>query len=179
MNSNITEGWSEFYMWLETHGYEVVKEHHIFRGTKYITDFDPQEDHDSGEIQQTIERIKAIDSMYLSNIKEQAKPLMMTSPKEVEFAEKASESADIILRQIRNQKMEIVKARLNALKKLNLLKDLDKKRFKPIMTEKFNDGTEKIWINDGTYKGKLLVTFLPLTEAEINDKDFKGKLLYI
>lgn len=104
---------------------------------------------------------------------------MMTSPKEVEFAEKANESADIILRQIRNQKMEIVKARLKSLKKLNLLKDLDKKRFKPIMTEKFNDGTEKIWINDGTYSGKLLVTFLPLTEAEINDKDFKGKLLYI
>lgn len=104
---------------------------------------------------------------------------MMTSPKEVEFAEKANESADIILRQIRNQKMEIVKARLKALKKLNLLKDLDKKRFKPIMTEKFTDGTEKIWINDGTYSGKLLVTFLPLTEAEINDKDFKGKLLYI
>lgn len=104
---------------------------------------------------------------------------MMTSPKEIEVAEKADQSADIILRQIRNQKMEIVKARLKALKKLNLLKDLDKKRFKPIMTIQYTDGKEEIWINDGTYKGKLLVTFLPLTEAEIKDNDFKGKLLYI
>lgn len=89
----------------------------------------------------------------------------------------ADQSADIIIKQIRNQKMEIVKERLKRLKKLNLLKDLDKKTFKPILTKQYPD-REEIWIDNGTIKGHLLVTFMNRTEAEMQDKDFKCKLLY-
>ena len=108
-----------------------------------------------------------------------SKPVMLTNPQEIEVEEKADKSAEILLREIRNKKLSIVKSRLKALKKLNLLKDLDKKRFKPIQTVQYPDGKEEVWINDGTWKGKLLVTFLPLSEAEMQDNDFKGKLLYI
>ena len=53
--------WEDFYQWLDMHGYEIVRVHNIFRHNKFITSFDNLEDFDSGEIEETIERIKAND----------------------------------------------------------------------------------------------------------------------
>jgi hypothetical protein len=55
------EDWSKFYKWLESKGYHIYRKSNIFRGSKFITDFDPIEDADSGEIDATIKRIKEID----------------------------------------------------------------------------------------------------------------------
>jgi hypothetical protein len=55
------EDWNEFYKWLGVHGYYIYKDSNIFRHSKFITDFDPLEDADSGEIQETIDRVKAND----------------------------------------------------------------------------------------------------------------------
>ena len=55
------EDWKEFYKWLKLHGYDVVRQSNIFRRNKYITSFDPVEDADSGEIDETIQRIKERD----------------------------------------------------------------------------------------------------------------------
>ena len=55
------EDWNEFYKWLKENGYDIVREYHIFRFNKYITSFDPMEDGDSGEIEETIARIKEND----------------------------------------------------------------------------------------------------------------------
>jgi hypothetical protein len=53
--------WRSFYSWLESKGYNIYRHSNIFRGDKFITDFDPQEDADSGEIEETFNRIKEID----------------------------------------------------------------------------------------------------------------------
>lgn len=53
--------WNNFYGWLKHKGYNVYRESNIFRGSKFITDFDPIEDADSGEINETIKRIKEND----------------------------------------------------------------------------------------------------------------------
>jgi hypothetical protein len=53
--------WNEFYKWLEEKNYHVYRNCNIFRYDKFITYFDPQEDADSGEIEETIETIKAND----------------------------------------------------------------------------------------------------------------------
>ena len=55
------EDWKEFYSWLSINGYHVYRHQNIFRGNNFILDFDPQEDHDSGEINETIVRIRAED----------------------------------------------------------------------------------------------------------------------
>ena len=65
--NEIGEDWGEFYKWLNSNGYDVLRHYNIFRGNHYITDFDPQEDRDSGEIEETIERIIERDSLYLTN----------------------------------------------------------------------------------------------------------------
>ena len=57
----IMKDWNEFYKWLESKGYNIYKQSNIFRGSKFITDFDPIEDADSGEIDETIKRIKEND----------------------------------------------------------------------------------------------------------------------
>ena len=54
--------WKSFYSWLESKGYNIYINSNIFRGSKFITDFDPQEDSDSGEIEEIVERIKKNDS---------------------------------------------------------------------------------------------------------------------
>lgn len=64
----VYEDWGLFYKWLEYYGYDVVRHYNIFRGDKFITTFDPQEDRDSGEIEETIERIKKNDSIRWSHI---------------------------------------------------------------------------------------------------------------
>jgi len=52
------EDWGLFYEWLQTKGYHVYRYSNIFRGDMFITSFDPIEDDDSGEIKETIDRIK-------------------------------------------------------------------------------------------------------------------------
>jgi hypothetical protein len=53
--------WKEFYEWLEKNNYDVVRNSNIFRYDMFVTSFDPLEDFDSGEIEETIERIKEND----------------------------------------------------------------------------------------------------------------------
>jgi len=55
------EDWNEFYKWLESKDYHIYLGSNIFRASKFITDFDPMEDRDSGEIDEVISRIKEID----------------------------------------------------------------------------------------------------------------------
>ena len=61
------QNWKLFYEWLKENGYDTFRHYNIFRGNKYITDFDCQEDGDSGEIEETMDRIIEMDSMYLKN----------------------------------------------------------------------------------------------------------------
>jgi len=105
------------------------------------------------------------------------KPIMMTPPKEVEFEKKTEQSVNEIITQINKKKWAIIKQKLKEEKKLNLLKDLDIKRFKPIIIEIDKD-KEVVYYNNGTVKGKRLVTFLRHTESEILDKEFRTKLVY-
>lgn len=53
--------WQDFYEWLEYNRYHVYRGSNIFRESKFITSFDPQEDEDSGEIEKTMARIKELD----------------------------------------------------------------------------------------------------------------------
>ena len=53
--------WKQFYKWLKDNNYDIIRSHNIFRYDMFITSFDPLEDSDSGEIEETIERIKEID----------------------------------------------------------------------------------------------------------------------
>jgi len=105
------------------------------------------------------------------------KPIMLTTPKEVEVKEEIDKVADLALRQLINKKEAVIKAKLKEKKLLHILRDIDKKRFKPLMVEVQKD-REVVWIDNGTYKGLRLVTFLNPTEPELNDKEFKTKLLY-
>jgi len=95
-------------------------------------------------------------------------------PLNIEEANKIADEAALNLkREIDNTKWKVIKERLKALKKLSLLKDLDKKRFKKIML--VHEGNkEVVYIDDGTYSGMRLVTFIKPEKHEI--KDFK--LLY-
>jgi hypothetical protein len=54
--------WNKFYKWLELNGYHVYMNSNVFRGSSFITDFDPQEDRDSGEIEETMQRIQVVDT---------------------------------------------------------------------------------------------------------------------
>ena len=53
--------WIDFYVWIDAKGYHIYRHCNIFRYDKFITTFDPQEDGDSGEIEETIKRIKLND----------------------------------------------------------------------------------------------------------------------
>tara|TARA_R110000803_G_scaffold6446_4_gene20941 strand:- start:7212 stop:7397 length:186 start_codon:yes stop_codon:yes gene_type:complete len=55
------EDWNLFYGWLKSKGYHIYKGCNIFRNDMFITDFDPQEDADSGEIEETFNKIKQRD----------------------------------------------------------------------------------------------------------------------
>lgn len=105
------------------------------------------------------------------------KPIMMTSPNELEVKDKANESAELIIRRLNNQKEEIIMARLKELKLLHLVKDMAKKRFKKMMIERHPD-REEIWVDNGTYRGKHVVTFFNATEAEAKDEQFRMRLKY-
>jgi hypothetical protein len=55
------EDWGLFYKWLNKKGYHIYRVSNIFRNDMFIADFDPQEDGDSGEIEETIKKIKEKD----------------------------------------------------------------------------------------------------------------------
>lgn len=61
MKETQIKNWDDFYKWLEIKGYHLIYNNNIFRHTKFITSFDAMEDDDSGEIEETIERIKQND----------------------------------------------------------------------------------------------------------------------
>ena len=102
---------------------------------------------------------------------------METSPKEIEFKEKSKEAADLIIQRINKQKWAIIKLRLKQEGKLNLIKDLEKQRFKRVMIELQGD-RETVYYDNKTLKGKRLVTFLNPTEPTIEGDEFRTKLLY-
>lgn len=106
-----------------------------------------------------------------------SKPLMLTNPKEIEVTGIVNETAELFVRQMQNKKEAVIRAKLKALNMLHILKDVNKKRFKPIVIEVTRD-KEEVWINDGSYKGLLLVTFLNATEPELKDNELRSKLLY-
>jgi len=105
-------------------------------------------------------------------------PLMLTSPKKLEFEDKVSESVKLIQRQIRNKKWAIIKERLKAIEMLHVLKDIKSKRFKPLIIEEDKTGTQTVYVDNGTWGGLRLVTFLPEEEHEMKDNEFKGHLKY-
>lgn len=90
---------------------------------------------------------------------------------------KIQESVTIIKDQIFKKKEEVVRLRLKQLGKLNVLRDINKKRFKKLMVEHHTD-REEVWIDDGSWKGKRVVTFLNPTEQQMQDSELKFKLLY-
>lgn len=102
---------------------------------------------------------------------------MTHSPQEVEFKEKGKEAARIIMSQLNKQKWAIIKQKLKQESKLNLIKDLDKQRFKKIMIEMHPD-KEVVYYDNKTLKGKRLVTFLNPMEPTIEGEEFRTKLLY-
>lgn len=57
------ESWDLFYEWLTKKGYHVYLYCNIFRNDKFITYFDYMEDGDSGEINETIRKIKETDPL--------------------------------------------------------------------------------------------------------------------
>ena len=104
------------------------------------------------------------------------KPIMLTNPDEINL----NEDLKLIQAQINNKKWEVVRMRLKAMKLLHVLKNLDKQRFPKIMIEIDKEtGNETVYANDGTLKGKRIVTFLGKSESELKDKDFKMQLKYI
>jgi frataxin-like iron-binding protein CyaY len=105
------------------------------------------------------------------------KPVMLTSPKEIEFKQKADETAELILRRIKNQKEQIIFNRLKDLKLMHLVKDMAKKRFKKMIIEQHAD-REEVWVDNGTYRGKHVVTFFNASEAEAKDEQFRMLLKY-
>jgi hypothetical protein len=105
------------------------------------------------------------------------KPIMLTAPKEIEFKQKADETAELIIRRIKNQKEQIIFARLKELKLMHLVKDMAKKRFKKMIIEQRAD-REEVWVDNGTYRGKHVVTFFNASEAEAKDEQFRMLLKY-
>ena len=53
--------WKDFYKIIDLAGYDVVRNSNVFRGDKFILNFDPQEDEDSGEIEKVLEKITLLD----------------------------------------------------------------------------------------------------------------------
>ncbi len=106
-----------------------------------------------------------------------SEPIMTHSPKEVELNESGKEAANKIVQGINKQKWTIIKQLLKQESKMNLIKDLDKQRFKKIMIEMHPD-KEVVYYDNKTLKGKRLVTFLNPMEPTIEGDSFKTKLLY-
>lgn len=106
-----------------------------------------------------------------------SEPIMLTSPEKLEAQEDVEKAVEEIKQQLFKYKEKIVKLKLKQIGKLNILKDINKKRFKKLQVEVYKD-REEVWIDDGSWKGKLLVTFLTPTAEELKDKEFKGKLLF-
>lgn len=61
MKQEKIEDWLLFYNWLNEHNYYIIEKRYIFRKGLLICSFDPQEDADSGEIEETIKLIKEKD----------------------------------------------------------------------------------------------------------------------
>ncbi len=104
-------------------------------------------------------------------------PIMLTSPDKVKEQDIVSETIEEIKKQLFKKKEAVIKLKLKELGKLNILKDIGKKRFKKLQVEVYPN-REEVWIDDGSWKGKLLVTFLNPKETELKDKTLSGKLIY-
>jgi hypothetical protein len=105
------------------------------------------------------------------------KPIMATSPKEVEVKKALDGITDEYLAKMVKLKEKVIFDKLKEINKLNILRDFEKKRFKKLMiVQKSNK--EEVWIDNGTINGKLLVTFVKSTEMELKDEQFKWQLKY-
>ena len=63
----MSTSWGAFREWLKMKGYHMYKDSNIFRGSKFITDFDPLEDEDSGEIEEVIGNRKCNGAIFELN----------------------------------------------------------------------------------------------------------------
>jgi hypothetical protein len=64
---------------------------------------------------------------------------------------------------IQSKKEQIIRERLKKIGRSAVLKDFHSKRFKKLIIE--DDGThQRVWIDNGTLTGQLLVTFLKASE---------------
>jgi len=88
-----------------------------------------------------------------------------------------SETVTIVKDQLFKKKEEIVRLRLKQLGKLNILRDINKKRFKKLMVEMYPD-CEEVWIDDGSWKGKRVVTFYQVQDTQMEGQELKFKLVY-
>lgn len=105
-------------------------------------------------------------------------PLMLKSPEDIKREAELIKFSETYIRRMNNKKMDIIEEKLKALGKKNILKDLDKKRFKKLMVEMHPGGKEVVWIDNGTYTGLRLVTFINPQDHEIIHEEFRFSLKY-
>lgn len=95
---------------------------------------------------------------------------------ETEQQKVLAETITIIKNQLFKKKEDIVRLRLKQLGKLNIL-NYSNHRFKKLSIDMYPD-REEVWIDNGTPKGKRLVTFFAPKETDMKDEEVKLKLVY-
>jgi len=86
-----------------------------------------------------------------------------------EIADEAQKKFEHVLNELNARKEEILLTRLKEQSLEHLVEECKTHRFKPISREIYPD-REEVWINDGTKRGKLLVTFFGPTNEFVDDK---------
>lgn len=102
---------------------------------------------------------------------------MLTNPKEVEFDEKVDNSIGEIAKRVAKARWNVIELKLKEKKLKHLLRDITKRRFKPIQLQE-TDREIIVWVDNKTIKGMRLVTFLKETDSEIKDNKFSGQIRY-
>ena len=104
-------------------------------------------------------------------IKEQENPIPDTAQETIQT------EIERLTKLLFNQKETIIKDRLKKLGKLNILKNIKEARFKKLIVES-HPNAELVYIDNGTLKGHLLVTFLKPKEHELTDTTLLFQLQY-
>lgn len=81
---------------------------------------------------------------------------------------------NFFFRELEAKKEQVIKDKFAEKGFAHLLEDVEKRRFKRVVVEQFDD-CEKWWADDGTEQGVLIVTFLNSAPQFSNniDRDFK------
>ena len=93
-----------------------------------------------------------------------------------EPVDKLAETITIIKNQLFKKKEDIIRLRLKQIGKLNVL-NYTNHRFKKLNVDMYPD-REEVWIDNGTPKGRRLVTFFAPKETDMVDEEVKFKLVY-